>query len=103
MWDNLRGVVCAGSRVYSQPMDRQVGLDPAGRSDTLASMAAGIQIAVRLPAEMVREIDQLAEDLSKPWAKVSRSDVLRAACEAGLPVVRQQADIGEPERKKKPR
>ena len=50
------------------------------------------QTAVRLEQELLDRIDRLSEKLSTPWAKVSRSDTMRADMLAGLPILEDEAE-----------
>jgi hypothetical protein len=42
---------------------------------------------VRLPAEELARVDALLPTLSTPWRTATRSDALRAAILAGLPLL----------------
>lgn len=77
-------------------MQRRAGqgyamLAPVSRLGTMASMTAGIQIAIRVDPELLARVDALAEKMSTSWRKASRSDALRACVIAGLPAV--EADV----------
>ena len=54
------------------------------------------QVAVRLDHKMVARLDNIAKRMSRPGLTISRSDVVRLAIVAGMPIVAR-------ERRKKPR
>lgn len=60
-----------------------------------------MQIALRLPAEWLREADALVERLAVPGLKQTRSDILRRAIAEGLAVLRAEAEGSPNERKQK--
>ena len=58
-------------------------------------------LALRVPDEWLREADELVELLAVPGLKQNRSDIFRRAIAEGLAVLREQAEGGSNERKKK--
>ncbi|MBI5538013.1 MAG: hypothetical protein HY898_35145 [Deltaproteobacteria bacterium] len=60
-------------------------------------MAAGIQIAVRLEAELLARIDALAPKLSTDVHTANRSDVIRALVKKALPAYEAEHGLGEAE------
>jgi len=50
------------------------------------------QFAIRLEDDLVQKADALIPKLSTPWHTATRSDVLRATIEVGLPVLADMAD-----------
>jgi hypothetical protein len=51
-----------------------------------------MQIALRVPAEWLREADELVERLKLPGLAQTRSDILRRAIAEGLSVLREEAE-----------
>jgi hypothetical protein len=56
--------------------------DPKGSGPT-----PGCHVAMRLSAVQLVRVDALIPSLSTPWFTASRSDVLRALVETGLPIL----------------
>lgn len=51
----------------------------------------GPQIGVRVEAPLLERIDALVEKLRTPWHEPTRSDVVRALCIEGLPLLEAKA------------
>ena len=51
-----------------------------------------MQIALRVPVEVVEEADALIERLRVPGLEQTRSDILRRALAEGLSVLREEAE-----------
>lgn len=56
--------------------------------------------AVRLEDELVARLDALIPSLSMPWKKATRSDAIRAAILAGLPLLETPPTPASPSRKR---
>lgn len=50
------------------------------------------QFAIRIDDDMLARVDALVPKLKTPWHEATRTDVLRAAIEQGLPILE---DMGE--------
>lgn len=64
--------------------------------------SSAIQIALRIPAEWLEEVDRLTTKLVRPGMSSTRSDVLRAAIAKGLEVFRAELDEPSTPPKKRP-
>lgn len=51
-----------------------------------------MQIALRVPADWLKEADALVEKLALPGLEQTRSDILRRAIAEGLAVLREEAE-----------
>ena len=60
-----------------------------------------MQLTVRLEEEVVKEIDALAELLSRPGMPATRADAMRVAIETGLPHQLEALRKGSPKPSKK--
>jgi hypothetical protein len=89
--------VHAGSLVHTARPGGAAFFPVASARCTLAGMAAGIQIAVRIDADLLARIDAMVAKLSTDWRQASRSDVIRALCIKALPLL--EAEGAEPEHK----
>jgi predicted DNA-binding protein len=89
----MRCLVCTGPREYTGPR-----FAPAGNAASQPAlgyrptMAKGYQFALRLEDDLLQKLDALIPRLSTPWHQATRSDVIRAAIEVGLPVLADMAD-----------
>lgn len=94
------GVVYGGTRVDNKLVVWRTKVDLAPRCPYIAGMAAGIQIAVRLEAELLARVDAVAPKLSTEWRHASRSDVIRALIVKALPLLEGEGEHAEAKRPK---
>jgi len=76
-------------------------LDPVGiRWYTLAMSKDDVptytQTAIRIPAEWIGELQEIAARLSRPGIPVTQADAMRAAIAEGLAVLRKDLGISTP-------
>jgi predicted DNA-binding protein len=74
------------------PRPPRAGDDAPGAEGPPAARPPTVPLGVRVPVALADRLDRLAETLSTPWHKLTRSEVIRVVLERGIESAEEEAN-----------